>query len=257
MRLLSRLYTRSIALRTSSTVGNFQAPSSVRNIFSNKQTLRPCRQYSTSPPVHPLQHEVGPSRLESKSHSMGAETVRALVEPYFEDAWEFSSEKEKKSFHAVGLSRAFCQFFPLTLNERVEATCKLHYLLVLIDGKHLSLNWRYQETNKSLDKLDKLDAADLISYRERIMQVARMKISPDRTNPMEWMLCDIIKLMRGIDEPLTDDIIQRLCALLEAQTAPERASVKHLGPYLERREIDMGREYVHLDYDRAMYMCLD
>lgn len=66
---------------------------------------------------------------------MGEERVRALVEPYFGEHWQFSSEKERKGLHAVGLSRAFCQLFPLTLNERVEATCKLHYLLVLVDGK--------------------------------------------------------------------------------------------------------------------------
>lgn len=84
-----------------------------------------------------------------------------------------------------------------------------------------------------------------------------MKISPDRSNPMEWMLCDIIKLMRGLDEPLTDDIIERFCALLETQTAPERASVKHLGPYLQRREIDMGREYVHLRLGWIYYKSLD
>lgn len=55
------------------------------------------------------------------------------------------------------------------------------------------------------------------------------------------MLSDTIQLMRDIDQPLTNDLIHGFCALLRAQTAKDRQSIKTLGPYLERREIDVGR----------------
>lgn len=98
------------------------------------------KRYSTAQaaPFH-LQYGVGPSQLESKTHSLGWEAIQALVEPSFVQHWKFSSEKEKKGFLALGFSRAFSQFFPLTLDERVEVMCKMHYLALLIDGK-LSLN---------------------------------------------------------------------------------------------------------------------
>lgn len=82
-----------------------------------------------------LKYGVGPSQLESKSHSLGWEAIQALVEPSFAQHWKFTSEREKMGFFALGFSRAFSQFFPLTLNERVEVTCKMHYLALLIDGE--------------------------------------------------------------------------------------------------------------------------
>jgi aristolochene synthase len=72
--------------------------------------------------------------LDSKSHPLGWQTIQAQVEPYFEQNWKFPSEKAKQGFLAVGFSHAFSRFFPLTVNERVEGTCKMHYLALLIDG---------------------------------------------------------------------------------------------------------------------------
>lgn len=94
------------------------------------------KRYSTehAAPFH-LQYGVGPSQLESKDHSLGWEAIQALVEPSFAQHWKFTSEKERKGFFALGFSRAFSRFFPLTLNERVEVTGKMHYLALLIDGE--------------------------------------------------------------------------------------------------------------------------
>lgn len=80
-------------------------------------------------------YEIPPSRLESKTHPLGWETIQAHVEPYFSENWDFASEKERHGFFALGFSRAFSQFFPLTLNNRVEVTCKMHYLALLMDGE--------------------------------------------------------------------------------------------------------------------------
>ncbi|KAJ5713472.1 uncharacterized protein N7483_010653 [Penicillium malachiteum] len=102
----------------------------------------------------------------------------------------------------------------------------MHYFAFLID-----------------DQLDKMNTVDLLSYRERVIKIARNKITPNRSNCVEWMLFDTTLALREIDESLADDLTEGFCALLRAQTAPERASIKHLGPYLEWREVDAGRTF--------------
>jgi aristolochene synthase len=64
---------------------------------------------------------------------------------------------------------------------------------------------------------------------------------------MEWMLSDTIQSMRTADEALTSDLVEGFVTLLQTQTAPERTTIKHLGPYLELREIDVGRPYVFME----------
>lgn len=79
--------------------------------------------------------EIPTSLLESKAHPLGWRNIQAQVEPYFGNNWKFASEKEKRGFLALGLSRAFSHFFPLTLNDRIDVTCKMLYLSLLIDGE--------------------------------------------------------------------------------------------------------------------------
>lgn len=102
--------------------------SSFSPIHSANKTIK---QYSTAPNA-PC--EIPPSQLESKTHPLGWSKIQAQVEPYFGNNWNFASEKEKKGFLALGLSRAFSHFFPLTLNDRIDVTCKILYLSLLIDG---------------------------------------------------------------------------------------------------------------------------
>lgn len=94
------------------------------------------RRYSTpsNTTLH-QSHDVAPSRLESKTHPLGWEVIQDQIDPYFSKHWDFGNEEEKRKFLALGLSRAFSQFFPLTRNDRVEAVCKMHYLAFLIDGE--------------------------------------------------------------------------------------------------------------------------
>ncbi|KAJ5159834.1 uncharacterized protein N7482_006838 [Penicillium canariense] len=184
------------------------------------------RPYSTAPDILSHPHGVVPSRLCSKEHRLGWQTIQAQVEPYFGQHWKFSSQKEKTGFFAVGFSRAFSRFFPLTFDERVEGACKMHYLALLID-----------------DQLEKMSMADMLSYRERVIRIAHGKESPNRDVCVEWMLSETLQLMRGMDEVLTNDLVEGFCTLLQAQTAPGRSSVQHLGPYLEAREVDVGRPF--------------
>lgn len=93
------------------------------------------RQSSTVRNLSHHHYGVSPSRLDFKEHPQGWRTIQDQVEPYFAQHWKFPSEKARQAFFAVGFSQAFSQFFPLTLDERVEGTCKMHYLALLIDGE--------------------------------------------------------------------------------------------------------------------------
>ncbi|CEJ58436.1 hypothetical protein PMG11_07091 [Penicillium brasilianum] len=164
--------------------------------------------------------------LDSKSHPLGWQTIQSQVEPYFAQNWKFPSEKAKQGFLAVGFSQAFSQFFPLTVNERVVGTCKMHYLALLID-----------------DQLEKMSLADMLSYRERVVRIAHGEETPDREICIEWMLSDTLRIIREIDEILGKDLIEAFCTLLRAQTAQERLTIVHLAPYLAAREVDVGRTF--------------
>lgn len=83
----------------------------------------------------------------------------------------------------------------------------------------------------------------MLSYRNRAMQIARAKTTPNKGRSLELVLSDTIQLIKGLDASLAGDLIEGFCALLQAQTAENRVSIKHLGPYLAHREVDVGRTY--------------
>ncbi|OQE44342.1 hypothetical protein PENCOP_c002G04633 [Penicillium coprophilum] len=191
-------------------------------ILTNIHSInKPDRQYSTA---QNIPCEIPASQLESKTHPLGWERVQAQVEPYFGNNWSFASEKEKKGFLDLGLSRAFSHFFPLTLDDRIDVTCKMLYLSLLVD-----------------DQLEKLNFKQMLSYRDQVTKVALGTASPDRSICLEWMLHDTIMAMRSMDELLANDVAQGFCQLLQAQTSQERTTIKTLGAYLKLRETDVGR----------------
>lgn len=97
---------------------------------------RQARRHST---VQNIPCEIPPSKLNTKSHRLGWEKIQTQVEPYFTTNWKFAGEKEKQGLLAVGLSRAFSNAFPLTLDNRIGVTCKMLYLSLLIDGWYTSV----------------------------------------------------------------------------------------------------------------------
>lgn len=206
------------------------------------RSILPCqRLYTTeNSPLSNQLNDGGQSQLDSKSHHLGWETIRAQVEPYFADNWKFTNEDEKQAFLALGLSRAFSYFFPLTLEGRIEPTCRMHYLALLIDGRY-DRNIQSTFANRKTDQLDNMNLSDMLSYRARIMQVARRQTTPNKSVCIEWMLSETIQIAQKLDEKLANDLVQGFCSLLMAQTAPERTSVKDLGSYLAHREVDVGR----------------
>jgi aristolochene synthase len=99
--------------------------------------------------------------------------------------------------------------------------------------------------NAKIDQLEKMSFTQMLSYRDRVMEIASGTAKPDRNICLEWMLHDTIVSMRDMDAALTKDVAQGFCQLLQAQTSQERASIKTLGSYLEFREIDVGRPCVN------------
>ncbi|KAJ5339687.1 hypothetical protein N7452_006415 [Penicillium brevicompactum] len=181
------------------------------------------RQYSTAPNT-PC--EVPPSKLKTKSHQLGWEKIQAQVEPYFSTNWNFASEKKKQGLLAIGLSRAFTNAFPLTLDNRIGVTCKMLYLSLLID-----------------DQLEKMSFPQMLSYRHRTMEVVLGTSKPDISISREWMLYDTLEIMRGMNKTLANDAARGFCQLLKAMTSQERASISDLEAYLEFREVDVGRTF--------------
>ncbi|KAJ6019678.1 hypothetical protein N7522_001745 [Penicillium canescens] len=88
-----------------------------------------------------------------------------------------------------------------------------------------------------------MDFTQMLSYRERVMNIALGIASPDRDLCLEWMLHDTFQDMRNIDEVLANDVAQGFCQLLQAQTSQERISIQTLGSYLSFREVDAGRPF--------------
>lgn len=138
-RLKMRLFSRACAGHTSFGLRANTPRLSLISVRGNSPltyAATPSSRYSTAPdtPIHKLR-DVAASGLASKTHPLGWEVIQNQIDPYFSQYWKFGSEKEKQRFFALGLSRAFSQFFPLTLHDRVEAACKIHYLVLLIDGE--------------------------------------------------------------------------------------------------------------------------
>lgn len=215
-----------------------------RPIFSSHiySVNKSARQYSTPRNV-PC--EIPLRQLESQTHPLGWEQIQAQVEPYFSNNWNFTSQKEKKGFLCIGFSRAFSHFLPLTLDDRIDMTCKMLYLSFLIDGEFLWLKVGFGHLlTFEIDQLERMSFTQMLSYRNRVMTIALGTSSPNRSICLEWMLHDTIMAMRSMDEVLASDVAQGFCQLLQAQTSEERTTIKTLGSYLKFREIDVGRPYV-------------
>lgn len=75
------------------------------------------------------------------------------------------------------------------------------------------------------------------------MGVVLGSYKPDISISREWILYDTFQIMRGMNKPLADDVARGFCHLLKAMTSQERASISNLEPYLEFREVDVGRTY--------------
>lgn len=47
-------------------------------------------------------------------------------------------------------------------------------------------------TDKQLDQMVKMNASEMLQYRDRVMDIARGNVSPNREICLEWMLYDTL-----------------------------------------------------------------
>ncbi|KAL2006010.1 hypothetical protein VTN00DRAFT_9664 [Thermoascus crustaceus] len=171
-------------------------------------------------------YDIPPSRLQSRVHPLGEERIKAEAEKYFEENWNFDSEKKMRGFFSIGMSKAYSLFFPLTLDDRVDMTNRMLHLSLLSD-----------------DKLEKMSLEEMTSYGNRLIQIAEGTAEPDNSIPDERVTHETLQLMRATDQKLTDDVAEAFIILVRKQIGAERLRIEHLGPYLEYREEDVGRSF--------------
>jgi aristolochene synthase len=80
-------------------------------------------------------YAIPPTLLESRIHPLRPERIQSQIDPYFDRNWRFENEQAKKAFFIVGLCKAYSLIFSFTFNDRVETTCRMHYLALLVDGE--------------------------------------------------------------------------------------------------------------------------
>lgn len=81
-------------------------------------------------------------------------------------------------------------------------------------------------------------------YGNRLIQIAEGTTEPETSIPDERVTHETLQLMRATDQKLADDVAIAFIILVRKQIGAERLQIKHLGPYLEYREEDVGRRYV-------------
>ncbi|KAJ5098277.1 hypothetical protein N7532_005278 [Penicillium argentinense] len=145
------------------------------------------RPYATASDSSRWPFESVPTCLELKSRPLGWEAIQNKVDPYFGQNWKF---------------------YPIVLDDRVELTGRMLYLVMLTD-----------------DQLEKMNMSGMLPYRERVMKIAHGQQPPNRGSCLEWMLYETLNLIRGMDEALTNDLFQGICTLLQGQTAEDCLSV--------------------------------
>lgn len=169
------------------------------------------------------------------------EAISQEVNEYFLQHWQFPSTKAKKKFFAADFSKVTCLYFPLAKDDRIHLACRLLSVLFLID-----------------DALEEMSFVDGEVYNERLIQISRGDISPDRktpfrksliiswacctgTVPVEYILHDLWEGMRVHDKELADAVLEPTFTFMRAQTDRSRTSLTELRKYLEYREKDVGK----------------
>ncbi|KAH8808728.1 isoprenoid synthase domain-containing protein [Xylogone sp. PMI_703] len=170
-------------------------------------------------------YQIPPSIFESRFHPLPIETIEASINSYLEKNWQFKSEKQRSSVFKVNFSKAASLFFSFTFNERLDAVNRLFYVSLLID-----------------DILDQLSLEEMIAYRDRLVKIVHGTVAPDNAKCLEKILAENFQIMRDFDEKLTEEVVQGFCIVLRAQTDSSRPEVNHLGPFLQFRDVDVGRQ---------------
>ncbi|KAI0454854.1 Aristolochene synthase in complex with 12,13 Difluorofarnesyl diphosphate [Xylaria acuta] len=165
-----------------------------------------------------------PSYLQEARTQRRTKEVISEVDGYFLKHWPFQGKKAREKFVAAGFSRVTCLYFPKALDDRIHFACRLLTILFLID-----------------DLLEHMSLEEGRAYNERLMDIARGDILPDRTIPAEYIFYDLWESMRAHDLKMANDILEPVFVFMRAQTDPARLKPMDLEEYLQYREKDVGK----------------
>ncbi|KAJ6030972.1 hypothetical protein N7540_001704 [Penicillium herquei] len=84
------------------------------------------------------------------------------------------------------------------------------------------------------------DEAKLLA--DRLAAISRKQTPPDRSIPMEWIICDIFEEMRAMDPKNGEDTVESTIIYWNSQADDQRASFKDLGSCMTYRMIDSASE---------------
>ncbi|KAI0113591.1 Aristolochene synthase in complex with 12,13 Difluorofarnesyl diphosphate [Nemania sp. FL0031] len=146
------------------------------------------------------------------------------VDSYFLQHWPFPNAKAREKFVAAGFSRVTCLYFPKALDDRIHFACRLLTVLFLVD-----------------DMLEHMSLKEGEQYNQRLMDLSRGDVTPDRSIAAEFIIYDLWNSMRLHDSAMANDILEPVFVFMRAQTDSTRLKPMNLGEYLEYRERDVGK----------------
>ncbi|KAK3946261.1 putative aristolochene synthase protein [Diplogelasinospora grovesii] len=153
-----------------------------------------------------------------------AEEVARQVDGYFLENWPFPNEASRKTFLKAGFSRVTCLYFPLSKDDRIHFACRLLTVLFLID-----------------DLLEDMSFTDGEALNNRLIELSKGHILPNRTIPAEYVIYDLWESMRAHDRALADEVLEPTFTFMRSQTDRARLTINELGRYLVYRERDVGK----------------
>ncbi|KAI1309761.1 Aristolochene synthase in complex with 12,13 Difluorofarnesyl diphosphate [Xylaria venustula] len=165
-----------------------------------------------------------PSYLQAAQIHPRAQEVIEDVDGYFLKHWPFPGKEAREKFVAAGFSRVTCLYFPKALDDRIHFACRLLTILFLVD-----------------DLLEHMSLEDGQAYNNRLMDIARGDILPDRTIAAEYIFYDLWEGMRAHDLKLANEVLEPVFVFMRAQTDPTRLKPMNLDEYLQYREKDVGK----------------
>ncbi|MCJ1461970.1 hypothetical protein MMC07_000570 [Pseudocyphellaria aurata] len=168
-----------------------------------------------------------PSQWKPLRHPRYLE-VSQEVNGYFLKHWKFADAKASEKFLKADFSGFACLLLPLAKDDRIHFACRFFALLFLID-----------------DVLEEeMSLAEGKAYNEKLISILCGDVLPDRSVPAEYMLYDLWESMRAVDKPLADNMIEPTTVLMRFQTDQNRSEFTTLGPYLDYRKIDVGKDVI-------------
>ncbi|MCJ1461971.1 hypothetical protein MMC07_000571 [Pseudocyphellaria aurata] len=153
--------------------------------------------------------------------------VSQEVDDYFLKHWNFADAKAAEKFLKADFSGFACLSLPLAKDDRIHFACRFNALLFLID-----------------DVLEEMSLAEGAAYNEKLISILCGEVLPDRSVPAEYMLYDLWESMRAVDKPLADNMIGPTTVFMRFQTDRSRLEFKELGPYLDYRKVDIGKDVI-------------